>query len=353
MRTDSTLSTLLALATAAALAACNATDPITGGDEDEDADEQAEEIASALERENGGLDMEDEAPLFDDENGFASAEIEAEHEYDDAMADDREVQAELGAPGAAIYHATVLWGQMPPDRESELVVDWTGTLSVNRGAILIRRVIAFEDRTDSVDRRRDRRTIRFSSVTRPHVDGFRLTIVDPAPESDEPLVLTYDPDAGEIFSASMAALLEGPQSLEIDDTGNRFVAVAQREPIDVCNHGFVRGRWHRVRDGRGVLYGHVTDAEGGRIGHVRGVYGTRRDGEQVFFGKYIDIEGRFRGLFGGTYGDGDFRGRWMVRDDLEHGILGGEYRERRLTRGIGGHFLGRWAQTSCNLRIDR
>jgi hypothetical protein len=348
MRTDSTLSSLLALAAAGALAACNATDPQAGGD-----DEQADEIASALETENGGLDMEDEAPLFDDEDGFADAEIESEHEYDDAIAENREVVAALAAPGAAIYQAAVLWGQMPPDREAEVAVDWTGTLSVNRGAIIIRRVIAFEDRTDAVDRRRDPRSISFTSVTRPHVDGFRLTIVDPEPESDDPLVLTYDPVEGDVFSAPIDALLDGPQSLEVDDTGNRIVAVAHRRPADACNHGFLRGRWHRVRDGRGVLYGHVTDAEGERLGHVRGVYGERRDGEQVFFGKYIDIDGRFRGLFGGTYGDGDFRGRWIVRGDPDHGILGGEYRERRLARGIGGHFLGRWAETSCNVRIDR
>ena len=126
-----------------------------------------------------------------------------------------------------------------------------------------------------------------------------------------------------------------------------------REPADPCAHGTLRGRWHRVEDGRGRLIGVVSDAEGEPIGHVRGVYGRRASGEQVFFGKYIDRDGRFRGLFGGGYGEGHFAGRWIVRPDQEHGRLAGFYRETIEGPETGGLFLGRWAETSCNLRLDR
>jgi hypothetical protein len=81
---------------------------------------------------------------------------------------------------------------------------------------------------------------------------------------------------------------------------------------------------------------------------VRGLFGVRASGEQVFFGKYIDLDGHFRGLFAGRYGDGRFAGKWIDRDLDDHGVLGGAYRE---TTDGAGHFLGRWAETSCNLPI--
>ncbi|HWM87641.1 MAG TPA: hypothetical protein VNO33_17430 [Kofleriaceae bacterium] len=352
IRKDSNRSThlLLAAITAASLGACGARDDDAG---EVGSEEEADQIASALEQENGGLTTEDEAPLFDDEDGFAEAELESDTAYEDPMETDPAVTEALAADGAAIYHTAVVWGQLPPDFDAEVAVDWDGTLSVNRGAILIRRVIAFEDATDAVERRSDRRTVAFTSTTRPHMDGFRLTIVDPEPESADPLVLTYNPNEGDVFSATIESLLEGPQSLEVDDTGNRLVAVAVRDPIDACSHGFLRGRWHRVRDGRGRLYGVVSGPEGDPVGHMRGVYGERRNGDKVFFGKYIDRDGRFQGLFGGTYDAGHFRGRWIDRGDPDRGILAGEYRENRRVRGIGGHFLGRWAETACDLRLER
>ena len=338
---------LLSAALAGALAACgSAGEPTDEGDE-------ADEIAAALERENGGFTMEDEAPVFGDEDAFAAAELEAETDYDDPMDRDPAVVADLGAPAAAVYHAAILWGQMPADVESDVAVDWSGTLSINRGGLIIRRVVAFEDQTDAVEARTDRRTIALRSVTRPHADGLRLTIVDPAPESADPLVLTYTADAGAAYSVEVAALLDGPQSHEVDDLGNRLVAVAMREAADVCQNGFLRGRWHRVRDGRGRFLGIVSGADGEPVGHLRGVYGRRRTGDEVFFGKFIDRTGRFRGLLAGTYGEGHFAGRWIDRGDPDRGVLAGEYRENERAAGVGGHFLGRWAETACNVRLDR
>jgi hypothetical protein len=350
MRFDSGFPGLfLSAALAGSLAACGS----VGEPADEGSGEEADEIAAALELEHGGFTMEDEAPVFGDEDGFAAAELEEDADYDDPMDQDPAVVSDRGAPDAALYHAAVLWGQMPADVESDVGVDWSGTLSINRGALIIRRVVAFEDETDEVQPRTDRRTIAFRSVTRPHADGLRLTIVDPQPESADPLVLTYTPDDGAPYSVEVGALLDGPQSHVVDDLGNRLVAVAMREVADVCQNGFLRGRWHRVRDGRGRFLGVVSDADGEPVGHVRGVYGRRRAGEAVFFGKFIDRTGRFRGLLGGTYGEGHFAGRWIDRGDPDRGVLAGEYRENERAAGVGGHFLGRWAETACNIRLDR
>lgn len=350
MRFDSKLPGLfLPAALAGALAGCGS----VGEPTDEGAGDEADEIAAALEREYGGFTMEDEAPAFGDEDALAAAELEGETAYDDPMDADPAVVADLGASDGVLYHAAILWGQMPPDVDADAAVDWSGTVSINRGALLIRRLIAFEDETDAVEPRADRRTIVFRSVTGPHADGLRLTIVDPAPGSPEPLVLTYTPASGAPYAVEVAALLDGPHSHEVDDVGNRLVAVAMREPADVCQRGFLRGRWHRVRDGRGRFLGVVSGADGEPVGHVRGVYGRRRAGDDVFFGKFIDRDGRFRGLLGGTYGEGHFAGRWIDRGDPDRGVLAGEYRENRRAAGVGGHFLGRWAETACDIRLER
>jgi hypothetical protein len=259
----------------------------------------------------------------------------------------------MDAPGAVLFNTMVLWGQMPPDRDNDQALVWSGTISINRGALIVRRSLGFEDRTDAILDRTDPRSVSFDSMTLPHMDGLRLTIVDPTPGSDEPLVVTYILDNGNQLTAPMSDLVDGPVSLAVDEAGNRIVAVAMPERADPCAHGTLRGRWHKVRDGRGRFIGRVDGADGEPEGHIRGVYGRRADGEQVFFGKYIDLDGRFRGIFGGGYRDGHFAGRWLVRGPLDHGVLAGEYRETIRGPETGGHFLGRWAETSCNLRLDR
>lgn len=330
-----------------ALAAC------TGGGADEASSEEAEEIASAIESDSGGLTMADEAPEFGVPHEFAEAALETDTAVDDPMASDPGTTDALAAPGAAVFNVAVLWGQMPPDWSNRNGHEWDGTISINRGAMIVRRRVGFEDRTDALAPRDNRLSVSFISMTLPHVDGLILTVADPEPASTDPLTLTYTARSGEVFSATMAELVSGPQSLAVDDSGNRILATALREPPDPCAHGTLRGRWHRVEDGRGRLIGVVSDAEGDPIGHVRGVYGRRASGERVFFGKYIDRDGRFQGLFGGTYGDGHFAGRWIVRDHRDHGVLAGMYRETIEGPETGGLFVGRWAETSCNIRLDR
>ncbi len=319
-----------------------------GGEE-----EEADEIASAIEEDNGGLDMNDTEPMFGEPEMFADAALEADTAVSDPMASEPETAAELASPDAALFNVLVLWGQMPPDWNNRNGHEWDGTISINRGAMIVRRTVGFEDETNALAPRTDRQSVNFISMTLPMVDGLVLTIADPEPASTDPLVVTYTARSGAVFSATMADLVSGVQSMPVDDSGNRIAAAALPRPLDPCAHGTLRGRWHRVRDGRGRLIGVVSNAEGDPIGHVLGVYGRRTTGEQVFFGKYIDRDGAFRGLFGGGYRDGHFQGRWIVRHDPDHGVLAGEYRETIDGPETGGLFVGRWAETSCNLRLDR
>ena len=317
----------------------------------DEASDPAGEIAAALELEDGGYDMEDEAPMFGAADGFLEAEIAEPVEFEDAMAADGEVAGMRSAPDAAVFNTLILWGQIPGDPSVEEWRDWSGRISVNRGAILVRRTIRFDAR-DQLLPREDRRSVEFRSRTRPHHDGLLLSVIDPTPTAADPLVVTYELADGDIYELPMAALVDGLQSRVVDELGNRITAGAIRHVDDGCSHGRLRGRWHQVAPHRGRFIGGVTNATGEPVGHIRGIYGQRRNGDKVFFGKYINREGQFRGMFRGTYGDGHFEGKWVNRSG-EIGVLGGEYRETVPGPRTGGHFLGRWTELRCDVPLPR
>jgi hypothetical protein len=306
------------------------------------------EDAPDLESANGGLTLDDEAPAFGDEAAFAAAVIEPDVPYADSMDSDPAVAAAREAPDGAAYRAVIVWGQMPASRDVAEATDWTGAFALNRGALVVRRTIGFEDATDGIVPRTDRAAVAFTSKTKPAADGLVLAVFDPTPEAAEALTLTYTPAAGAAVTVEVEALTTGRSVLVADDLGNRMVGTAMAHVLDVCDHGFVRGRWHVGPDGNGVFLGVVTDEDMTPVGHVRGVYGERRNGEQVFFGKFIGLTGRFRGIFAGRYGDGAFGGLWRTRA-LEAGSLAGDY-----TAGDEagqGSFLGTWAERSCNVQL--
>jgi hypothetical protein len=320
---------------ACTLLAAACTDPAT---------DEGDEIVSALELENGGLDTEDEAPEFGEVESFAAAAIERDAAYVDTMDTDTEVTALRTRAGAHRLRVAAAWGQLPPDRTADTPRDWSGRIEVSRGAIVVRHRIGFEEATDRIEPRTSRTSVAFDSVTRPFADGLVLEVLA---EGDlGTVMLSYIGDDGVRFDTTLAAVLAQPQSTDRDELGNRMVVVALRRDRDDCDHGFMRGRWHQVRDNMGRFLGVVSDADGDPIGHLRGIYGTRRNGEQVFFGKYIARDGTFRGIFAGHWRNGQFAGRWLTRAG-EHGRAGGHYRESIPGPETGGAFVGRWAETSC------
>ena len=319
---------------------------------------EAAAIGEALELDSGGLTLDDELPAFGLEEDLAELELLGEDPlYPDAMSADAEVLAMTSAPDAVRYRVAVVWGQIPGDRDNDSPREWSGVLGTNRGAVIVDRTLRFDGGFDRVLPRRDPQRVAFTSVTRPHHDGLALTIVDPDPASDVPLTLGYLSDLpgplgaeGGLHHVPVRDLLAGPVELAADDAGNRMIAVAHARPVDACDHGFLMGKWHRVREGRGRFVGRVVGEHGGLRGHVRGIYGVRESGEQVFFGKYIRADGTFAGIFRGRYADGRFEGRWVNRGG-DVGALGGRYREGIPGPETGGHFLGRWAETSCDIRM--
>lgn len=313
---------------------------------DREESREAREIAAALELENGGLEETDEAPMFADEPSFADV-VDQETLVVDQLEADATVVALTRQADTARIEVALLWGQIPGNPANDSGQDWTGKISISRGALLVRRTIRFEEGADRLAPRRDLREVEFTSVTRPHHDGLRLTVLDPEPLADDPLVFTYENASGIVYQGPISALIEAPESVTVDDAGSRFVGLAVARPVDVCELGFLGGKWSGVAPGRGRVTGVVTDAAGEPMGHVKGIWGKRRSGEQAFFGKYIDADGRFRGIFAGRYGDGEYAGRWL-HAAREAGALGGRYFD---TPGRGGKLVGAWAETSCNLAV--
>ncbi len=333
------LSTLTGLAFAVAAPAC-----MTGSDPTDSSDPAT--VEAALEQPSGGLTTTDEAPMFGAEPEFQAAAIEPTIAVADPMEQDSAI-VEMGQlPDVGRLRVAIVWGQLPPDRSITTVTDWSGTISVNRGALLVRHTIGFEPATgDHLVPRADAKTVAFDSTTRPFADGLALTILDPTPSASDHLTLTYTPTTGAPIVFAVADLLAGPVSVDVGAGGNRMIAVALRRDADPCDHGFMRGRWHAFRDGLGGFLGVVADDDGNPIGHVRGIWGVRKNGDQDFFGKYIANDGSFRGILAGHYEGGRFVGRWLDRGG-DHGRVQGRYDEKVGDPGAG-HFIGRWAEARC------
>ena len=295
---------------------------------------------SALERDNGGETTADEPPMFGDETAFQAAGIEADVAASDSMASDPSVTTIASAPGVASHRVIIIWGKLPADSNSA-ARDWSGSLQISRGALVVGRTIGFEDATDHLLPRTSKDIVPFQSVTKPFVDGVALRVLDPSPSATDPLTLTYTPNNGATYSLDLAQLANGPLVVDAGD-GFKIVAAAVRDQD--CEHGFMRGRWHQLLPNLGVYRGLVVGPEGGVIGHVRGIYGQRKNGDDVLFGKFIDDAGHFKGVLAGTYGSGSFDARWLVASG-DHGRIEGKYFESQDVRG--GLFIARWADSTC------
>jgi len=298
-------------------------------------------VTTAIERENGGYDTADEAPMFGDDALYAAADIEADAAVSDPLATDPAIADLEHNPAVAARDVIVMWGRMPADPNGAART-WSGELRLSRGGMVVRRRIAFEEATDRILPRTRRDVIAFQSVTRPHADGLALTVLDPTPADASPLVLTYvSADASATYTIDLGALDAGPVAIDAGD-GNQIIAVAHHR--DACDHGFLRGRWRALSPNAGHYAGLVLDAGGQPAGHIRGIYGKRANGEPVFFGKFIAADGTFKGILRGTYDAHQFDGRWLDRAG-DHGVLRGLYRAGDTLRG--GQFLGRWAEATC------
>lgn len=361
-----------------ALAGCSNDDPIgPAGSEIAGDDWSAIDFDAPF----GGLTMADEPIAFGDPELLeGDTAIEGEV-YDDPVADEPEVRAlmemmddptEPGDPDQPqrpqFTFVKILWGKIGVESEPPVerlddgtVIDWSGELTVDRGIVVVRRVIGFYG-PDSylVQPRPDRRTVVWQSqVSRGH-HGLLIQIIEPPHRNRDGQDDPDDPPPPNMLHFS-----SGPfsQSFEVCDLAEMDMLYDVDVPDQAisftgftldnshpCPQGMMIGRWlGDQQDGpaEGTFRGRWVGLNGPVTGYMRGAYGINENGERVMFGKYIGRNGRCLGLLAGTWeigprpGYGWFQGRWFGRHEELRGRLRGEFQLHE-TLPVGS-FQGRWS----------
>jgi hypothetical protein len=302
--------------------------------------------------EYGGYTLADEAPNFGDADLVSS--YPDEEPYDDEVANDPRVQNAITRNGAKHYTLRMIWGNLGR-RDSTLgvgeecpVTDWSGSLTVNGGVVIVKRLVRF-DRGDYIVRPRPGPSeVEWVSHTQPHLDGIVFHIVElprPSATDTETAVTITTP----LYSATIPIEeLDDYREFVVYDDCNKISVVATETAPAGCPRGFLEGAWTAETDSSGRFKG-IWIGDGGRIiGHLRGEYRVR-DGRRVLFGKWVNRSGNFKGLLKGTWSplggetgpDGYFEGRWVDRDLVVKGVFKGHY----CLCGDGqGFFHGRWIE---------
>ena len=338
----------------------------------------------------GGLTPTDEPEAFGDPYLLQLDAVESSEASDDPLQADPEVVAletlseqplepddPDGLKRPRFTFLKITWGMLDGEvdalgntDETQDLLDWSGMLTVDRGIVVVRRVILFERPHDHlVYPRLNRHAVAWISHTGRHYDGLLIEIIERptdlrSAEGTElsPNMLHFNTGP---YSADLAVreLPDLNEIHDVDDEGNAIQFVGFRlSDIGLCPKGFLSGIWRSLPgvsdtvvvgpQAVGFFKGRWVGVRGLVRGFVRGQYGYGENGERIFIGKYIDRRGRFQGFLRGTWesrsdsrGHGSFRGQWMNAAETVQGVLGGEY--VHLRERPGGFFSGRWA-TLCD-----
>ncbi|MFH2036820.1 MAG: hypothetical protein ABIJ45_10490 [Candidatus Zixiibacteriota bacterium] len=317
----------------------------------------------------GGLTPTDEAPAFNDP--LLLADGEADKAYDDPLLDSNDVDTTIEvAEENGTYALRIIWGSMEYDSTITEITDWSGSLTVSRGAEVIRRTIAFEDGQDYIVPRTDRELIEWVSFTTVHHDGIFVNLYIPPVDTTDSLIL-YAPVTVEFTTGPFSITFNIDDLVALDtiyDLDDSVNSVSFRgfkiNPLD-CPKGFMEGYWGKDSTGQGVFKGRWISQHGFLAGYVQGYWGTDLDSNatNMFYGKWVDINGQFEGFLKGQYKNhpmtsnsrnygGWIRGDIFNADRLKIGALHGHYKKVRCDcDGRMGLFGARW-KTFCPRTAD-
>ena len=251
-----------------------------------------------------------------------------------------------------IFCFRMAWGNLSRDSGVTELTDWSGKLTVSRGAIVATHVIKFESEQDSLLPRDNEsgvfvpEELNWVSQTSWHFDGIASRLYFPPSVTREVVTITYESEQLTI-SFTMDELYSLDTLIEIG-FGNAISFQAMECEPNAGRRGAVMGRWGRDEDGNGIFYGRWISNNGLLIGSLRGEWGVDEDGNQVFVGKYIDRDGKFEGFIKGNYNRrgqghgaaGHFWGKIYNAEREPIGVLKGHYKPGDTRRG--GYFAGRW-----------
>lgn len=339
--------------------------------------EDQPETGINLDSATGGFSFADEKPAFGEPEAYES--YNKELTYDDPYREQKQVREMERRHRARIYRFRAVWGHLArafDDRTTSerCPIDWTGTLHIEGGIIIIEKVIAFEA-ADSVTRI-DRSTIGWVSHTKPHIDGIQVRIICPPPpppdsvsnEVPKPVLVFETAPYTARFTLEQLKAMNILQP--VDRCGNG-ISINSHIILPLCPHGHLMGGWRGVRpdtifspdstETRGIVHGVFRGVwigqRGHAAGHLKGVYGVNSAGERVFFGKYVDEGGRFVGILRGHYGcvpaidavnsytHGWFEGVWIGKERMVKGRLKGHWAADEPGHGF---FHGIWGINCSN-----
>jgi hypothetical protein len=310
-----------------------------------------------LDSPTGGMTTSDEPPAFGEPDEYAV--LVNETDVSDPYGSSNEYQNMIRVRGARLYDFRAVWGHLARMSDSTNAdacpLDWSGTLRLRGGMIIVEKRIAFEPQDSLI--RVDRSTIRWISHTGPGIDGIEVRLLVPG-KADTSKCADCPPPVLEFVTGlysrnfTMDELVNLDLVQPVDRCGNGISITSVLSP-PACPHGHLMGAWRHVPPDtsaspdsnavRGTVLGTfrgIWIGEHGLIGgYLRGVYGLNSAGERVFFGKYIDRSGRFAGILRGTYGP---RPELAATDDRNpHGIFSGEWvgKNAELKGRLKGHWI--------------
>jgi hypothetical protein len=311
-----------------------------------------------------GYTPTDEAAFFGD--SYMMTEMGEDSSFDDPMVENADVKALIDDPNSGVFALRIIWGSLEYDSTVTEVTDWSGSLAVSYGAILIKRLIRFEPGQDYIKPRTSRDSVEWVSKTTVHNDGILVFVYVPPSTTTDIKTITFGTGP---FTKSfeISDLIKLDTVFALDDSVNSvaFRAFKIQPHGNMCPKGFLEGRWGRDSTGQGIFFGRWISQHGLLAGHLRGRWGRidiNGDELSVFYGKYIDITGRFKGLVRGIYmphpspsvdanccpPHGKFYGFFHGANGVVQGVLKGHYRmppsdsDRKM-----GYFGGRW-KAYCN-----
>ena len=285
---------------------------------------------------DGGLTPTDEEVAFGDPFLMQEDAREADELYDDALLADPEVarmvaEADISddtpdnnRPHRRSYFLRMVWGNLDgpvDDSTGEVIdasrVDWSGALQIDRGVVIVRRLIRFERGTDSITRPRpNRQTVEWTSFTGGHFDGLLLQIIEPADHPEDSLA----PDIANVvrvktqqFSAEFNTVdIQGmDRTADLGEAGSIHMTGFEHNGRLGCPRGFMAGIWRMgptidsvnvdPANESGMFRGRWVNILGTTRGYMMGRYGLNADGERVFRGKYITRNGKFGGFLRGSW----------------------------------------------------
>jgi len=279
-----------------------------------------------------------------------------EYPYDDPVARSPVVDSIVNDEKTAKYCFRMIWGNLPRDTGITDLTDWSGSLTISRGAIVVTHTIKFEPGQDYLLPRYNQEgyyipeELHWVSYTSVHVDGIAARLYIPPSITDDVVTVSYHSEQLDISFTVYD--LEALDTLIDIGYGNAILFQAMRcEPgTGRPTRGHLAGVWTRDDDGQGLFYGRWLSSGGVYMGTVKGEWGLDSAGTRVFVGKWVDVEGRFEGFVKGIWSpnpnaerpraNGFFRGQIFNADRKAIGVLRGHYSMGAARPG--GFFAGQW-----------